>query len=142
LLEPRVGVTVACDRHDQVATCVASRPRPTAADLEDAIGTRILGTPTVIAAHGPFGPGSVFARRRRARFIDARAEPRADTRSLIHVRTVRDYVFRLLDWMDRFHGVATKYLPNYLAWHCRVDRAFRDAVPRALLRWPLAHGFG
>ena len=138
---PRVGVTVACDRSDHAVTCMASQPRPTTTDLEIALGARIQGSPTLLAAHGRYGPASVFVHRRRGCFIDVRT-PRHPAGSLVHIRTVRDYVFRLLDWMDRFRGVATKYLPNYLAWHCRLDRVWRDAVPRALLRWPLAHGFG
>lgn len=32
---------------------------------------------------------------------------------------------RLKTWMARFKGVATKYLPNYLAWHLYVDQALK-----------------
>ena len=136
-MEPRVGVTVACDRSDHVVTCMASQARPSTTDLEIALDARIWGSPTLLAAHGRYGPASVFVHRRGGCFIDVRV-PHHPSGSLVHIRTVRDYVFRLLDWMDRFHGVATRYLPNYLAWHCRLDRVWRDAVPRALLRWPLA----
>ncbi len=44
-----------------------------------------------------------------------------------HVQNVNAYHQRLKGWMARFHGVATKYLPNYLAWRQLLDR-FRDAV--------------
>jgi transposase-like protein len=140
-MEPRVGVTVACDRSDHVVTCMAGRPRPMSLDLENALAGRLRGPPTLLAAHGRYGPASVFVHRHGGHFIDVRV-PHHPGGSLVHARTVRDYIFRLLDWMDRFRGVATKYLPNYLAWHCRLDRVWREAVPRALLRWPLPHGFG
>jgi hypothetical protein len=29
---------------------------------------------------------------------------------------VRTYSTELQDWMVRFHGVASRYLPNYLGW--------------------------
>lgn len=44
-----------------------------------------------------------------------------------HVQNVNAYHHRLKDWMLRFHGVATKYLPNYLGWRQLLDR-FHDAV--------------
>lgn len=33
-----------------------------------------------------------------------------------HIQNVNNYISRLKRWMVRFHGVATTYLPNYLAW--------------------------
>lgn len=33
-----------------------------------------------------------------------------------HIQNVNNYISRLKRWMVRFHGVATAYLPNYLAW--------------------------
>ncbi|REL28563.1 IS1595 family transposase [Thalassotalea euphylliae] len=39
---------------------------------------------------------------------------------VFHIQNVNAYHGRLHNWMKRFHGVATKYLSNYLAW----DRFF------------------
>jgi len=36
--------------------------------------------------------------------------------NIIHNNNVKQYHELLLTWMKRFHGVATKYLVNYLAW--------------------------
>jgi len=44
-----------------------------------------------------------------------------------HVQNVNAYHQRLKGWMERFHGVATKYLPHYLAWRQLLDR-FKDAM--------------
>lgn len=44
-----------------------------------------------------------------------------------HVQNVNAYDSRLKGWMLRFHGVATKYLHNYLGWRRLLDR-FKDAV--------------
>jgi len=35
---------------------------------------------------------------------------------VFHIQNVNAYHSRLKAWMERFHGVATKYLENYLGW--------------------------
>lgn len=42
-----------------------------------------------------------------------------------HVQGVNRYDSSLKSWMARFHGVATKYLANYLGWRRLLDR-FQD----------------
>jgi transposase-like protein len=39
-----------------------------------------------------------------------------------HVQNVNAYDSRLKGWMRRFHGVATKYLENYLGWRRWLER--------------------
>ncbi|MBR9990810.1 MAG: hypothetical protein KFH98_13700 [Gemmatimonadetes bacterium] len=38
-----------------------------------------------------------------------------------HVRNVDAYGRRLMEWLHRFRGVASKYRDNYLAWHRRIN---------------------
>jgi transposase-like protein len=38
------------------------------------------------------------------------------TKGLYHIQNVNNYHSRLKGWIQRFNGVATKYLDNYLAW--------------------------
>jgi IS1 family transposase len=40
---------------------------------------------------------------------------------VFHIQNVNAYHNRLKGWMDRFHGVATKYLENYLGWFRFLD---------------------
>lgn len=40
-----------------------------------------------------------------------------------HVQNVNAYVSRLRGWMQRFKGVATKYLDSYLGWFRLLDRS-------------------
>ena len=49
-----------------------------------------------------------------------------------HVQHVNAYHGRLRQWMVRFHGVATKYLANYLAWFRGLDTHRRDS-PQTIL---------
>lgn len=53
-------------------------------------------------------------------------------RGAIHVQNVNAYHSRFREWMSRFHGVATHYLPNYLGWRWAVD-AQRIASPVTML---------
>lgn len=39
-----------------------------------------------------------------------------------HIQNVNAYDSRLKQWMQRFHGVATKYLENYLGWRRWLER--------------------
>ncbi|MEF2265410.1 IS1595 family transposase [Janthinobacterium sp. LS2A] len=50
-----------------------------------------------------------------------------------HVQNVNAYHSRLRQWLGPFHGVATRYLPNYLGWRWILD-ARRIRSPETLLR--------
>ena len=50
-----------------------------------------------------------------------------------HVQNVNAYHSRLREWLRIFHGVASRYLPNYLAWRWILD-AGRIRSPEALLK--------
>ena len=56
------------------------------------------------------------------------------TRGAWHIQNVNAYHGRFKQWMHRFNGVATSYLPNYLGWFRALDRnAQSGAKPMALL---------
>jgi transposase-like protein len=42
--------------------------------------------------------------------------------SVFHIQGVNNYHQRLKGWIQRFHGVATKYLPHYLGWFRWFDK--------------------
>ncbi|MFZ4873442.1 IS1595 family transposase, partial [Janthinobacterium sp. Mn2066] len=42
-------------------------------------------------------------------------------RGAAHVQNVNAYHSRLRGWLSIFHGVATRYLPNYLGWRWILD---------------------
>lgn len=42
-------------------------------------------------------------------------------RGPFHIQNVNNYHSRWKGWMDRFHGVSTRYLPNYLGWFRALD---------------------
>ncbi|MBQ5942601.1 IS1595 family transposase [Massilia sp. AB1] len=54
-------------------------------------------------------------------------------RGAVHVQNVNAYHRRFRQWLARFHGVASRYLPNYLGWQWALDGA-RIASPDRFLR--------
>ncbi len=46
---------------------------------------------------------------------------RQDPHGAIHVQNVNAYHGRLREWLMPFHGVASRYLPNYLGWRRMLD---------------------
>ncbi len=55
-----------------------------------------------------------------------------------HVQNVNAYHSRFKAWLDHFHGVATKYLPNYLGW-CRTMDQHSNITPDMLLNSALGN---
>ena len=50
-----------------------------------------------------------------------------------HIQNVNAYDSRLKEWMYRFHGVATHYLPNYLGWRRCLERFSDRLTPEVML---------
>lgn len=45
----------------------------------------------------------------------------------IHIQNVNAYHGRLKQWLNRFHGMATYYLDNYLAWFRSLDNHYANS---------------
>lgn len=58
--------------------------------------------------------------------------PMRDTPNL-HINNVNGYHGRLKEWLRPFHGVATKYLGNYLGWRRTLEALGADAEQRGWL---------
>lgn len=50
-----------------------------------------------------------------------------------HLNNVNAYHGRLKEWLRRFHGVATKNLPNYLGWRRTLEALGHQASPAAFI---------
>ncbi|WP_411725983.1 IS1595 family transposase [Methyloglobulus sp.] len=55
-----------------------------------------------------------------------------------HVQNVNAYHSRFKQWLARFHGVATRYLPNYLGWR-RAFEQHQPLTPEMLLNAALGN---
>ena len=58
-----------------------------------------------------------------------------------HIQNVNAYDSRLKGWMARFHGVATKYLPNYLGWRRCLERFSDQLTPEIFLAQAWGNSF-
>lgn len=50
-----------------------------------------------------------------------------------HLNNVNAYHGRLKEWLRRFHGVATKNLPNYLGWRRTLEALGQNATSAAMI---------
>jgi transposase-like protein len=50
-----------------------------------------------------------------------------------HIQNINPYHSRLKGWLQRFRGVATSYLPNYLGWFRALDRNRRTGANASAL---------
>jgi transposase-like protein len=138
---PKTAIAIAVDRHANVVTASVPYLPIRTLDLEQWVGPRCRAVLTVVAAEGRLGRAATFAKRIGASFCDAR-RPRES-----EISGARDYGERLNAWLERFRGVATKYLANYLGWHRiltyderhPLECVGRPHLERAVLSWPLAH---
>lgn len=136
---PRADVAVAVDRAGHAVTalvqgagkgeelvrlvaCLERRLQPAAGSCQLISAQRRIQS---WAISGPSLPG-------RFHYLPRTKSP------LAGVALARDYGRRLRQWIGRFRGVATRYLPNYLIWHRLADAPRRNALSDVVLRWPLA----
>jgi len=57
-----------------------------------------------------------------------------------HLNNVNAYHARLKEWLRRFHGVATKNLPNYLGWRRTLEALGQDASSAAMILGAIGSG--
>jgi len=60
---------------------------------------------------------------------------------VFHIQNVNAYDRRLKQWLDRFHGVATKYLDHYLGWFRMLDSLGEQITPNHLLVAAVGRGY-
>lgn len=127
----QVCVLVARDRTGQTRDFVTGKGPLTKAQLHQHLAP-VLDHDVLLVTDGN-AAYRYFAREAGIshEFVNLRAGVRV--RGAIHVQNVNAYHSRLRQWLDRFHGVATRYLPNYLGWRWALD-AQRINSPDGLLR--------
>lgn len=57
-----------------------------------------------------------------------------------HLNNVNAYHARLKEWLRRFHGVATKNLPNYLGWRRTLEALGQNATSDAMILGAIGMG--
>ena len=127
----QVCILVARDRSGQTRDFVTGRGPVTKAQLLHHLPP-ILASDTLLvtdanAAYRAFARDTGITHA----CVNLRAGVRVD--GAIHVQNVNAYHSRFHQWLRAFHGVATRYLPNYLGWRWAIDQE-RIRSPETLLK--------
>ena len=127
----QIPIVVVRDR--QGATFDAVLPKLNRASMAAALGDVLAGAETLCCDGGK--AIVAFARRTGlpVQVLPAPGGPRPDAPQF-HINNVNGYHGRFKEWMRRFHGVATKNLPNYLGWRRTLEALGQQANPK---RWIL-----
>ena len=126
-----VCILVARARTGQTLDFVTGRAAVTKQQLHRHLGPRldrdVLLVTDAHAAYRAFAREAGIAHA----YVNLRAKERV--RGAVHVQNVNAYHQRFRQWLARFRGVASRYLPNYLGWRWALDGE-RIASPEKLLR--------
>jgi transposase-like protein len=123
----QIPVIVVRDRTG--ATLDAVLPKLNRASIEAALGGAVTAANQLCCDGGK--AIVAFARRAAipAHILPAPGKPSPDAPNF-HINNVNAYHSRLKEWMRRFHGVATKNLPNYLGWRRALEALGPKAKPQ------------
>ena len=122
----QIPVLVVRDRHGETAGCIL---QSTSAEQIGSALTPLLNKDVILCTD------SMPAYKQIARYAGIVHYPvniAAGLRvinNIYHIQNVNAYDSRLKQWMMKFHGVATRYLGNYLAWHRMIDRLGQNITP-------------
>ena len=133
-------ILVARDRSGQTVDAVVGRGALTAAQLERHLLPRLDRQVLLVSdAHAAYRS---FARKHgiahEAVNLRAGVRVRRGLSGAIHVQNVNAYHQRFRQWLSRFRGVASRYLPNYLGWRRALDGG-RVTTVEQLLRIAIRH---
>lgn len=117
--DEQVCILVARDRAGKTIDCVAGKGPVTKVQLQRCllplIGPDLLLVTDANAAYRAFAKAEKVSHEA----VNLRAGVRV--RGALHVQNVNAYHSRFREWLERFHGVATHYLPSYLGWRWVLD---------------------
>jgi ISXO2-like transposase domain len=84
---------------------------------------------------------AAFARKAGIPFhaVPAPGKPTPEAPHL-HINNVNAYHGRLKQWLNRFNGVATKNLPNYLGWRRALEAWGGQLAPQTWIKGAIGNG--
>ena len=128
-------ILVARDRSGQTIDAVTGRGALKASQLVQHLLPKLA--PQALLVTDTNATYRAFARdhgiAHKAVNLHAGERVRSSAHGAIHVQNVNAYHRRFKEWLARFHGVASRRLPNYLGWHWALDGG-RIASVEQLLR--------
>jgi len=120
LSKQQVSVLAAIDRSGDMFCRVAGRGSLRAGEIDAVLGHVITGQSTLVTDKA--SGFSMFATQKGLAHKPVEPAKKVRNLGLYHIQHVNSFHRRLKQWMDRFNGVATKYLDNYLTWFIWLER--------------------
>ena len=115
----QVCVLIARDRQKSTFSKVIGQGRIVKSRLDQAIGSK-LSACNVLCTDA-WRAFKTYASEKGLEHYRFKSDGKERVRGLYHIQNVNNYHSRLKGWMDRFNGVATKYLDHYLGWFRFLD---------------------
>jgi len=115
LSDEQVPVLVARNRTGG-ATLTAVLPSRKGKDIAEVLAPKI-SSESVLMTDGATAYRAVARAKKGVEVRVVPANPKGKTKGPNHINNVNAYDRGLKDWIYRFYGVATKYLPHYLGWY-------------------------
>ena len=122
--DDQIPVLVVRDRHKSTATVILERVD--ASHIKAAL-VPLIDKDSVLCTDGAAVYSSFCKETGIRHEVIYSKGPRA--RGAFHIQNVNAFDSRLKGWMARFHGVATKYLGNYLGWRRMIERYQSEITP-------------
>ncbi len=116
----QVCVLVARDRTKATVSKVACMGRVVKTKVDGMIGSKL--TPNNVLVTDAWRAYKTYANEKRIEHYRIKSDDEKHViKGLYHIQNVNGLHSSLKHWINRFKGVATKYLDNYLAWFLFVD---------------------
>ena len=130
LSQEQVGVLIARDRTGQTLDFVTGKGPVSKAQLHECLPS-VLDEDVLLVSDAN-ASYRYFAQEEGISHEAVNLSAGTRVKGAFHVQNVNAYHSRLRQWIDRFHGLATHYLPNYLGWRRALDTR-RLVTPETML---------
>jgi len=131
LSRDQVCVLVARDRYGNTIDSITGRGNISASKIKDNLLTS-LDKDALLVSDGSLAYRS-FSSKNNITHEAVNLSQNERVRGAYHVQNVNAYHSRLSGWMERFNGVATKYLHHYLGWRRMLETYKNITVEKLLL---------
>lgn len=132
----QICVVVAHDRNGQILSQMAGKGRISAIELDEVLGSHIDTSALLCTDTATNYKKFTVMEGLQHETINV-SKKEYKKKGIYHIQHVNGYHKRLKKWIDRFQGVATKYLDNYLIRHRFLElnkkMSFQERMKEMLL---------
>jgi transposase-like protein len=117
----QIAVIATCDRSDNTDIQVVATGRITTQNIEEVLENKTENVEVLCTdSHRSY---TSYAKKKKLTHKKIKvSKGQRVSEKVYHVQNVNNKISRLRDWMQGFHGVATKYLQNYLNWFMVLEK--------------------